>query len=148
MPYASVVVGTDGSATAEQAVRAAAEVAASHGARLLVVAAYEPGDAPALTSDADPGPAGATTARRSTAEGATARGLALAGETGSVRAEGRAEPGPAAEVLLAAAAAERADLVVVGSRGMTGAARLTMGAVAGTISHHAPCDVLIVHTTG
>ena len=144
MPYASVVVGTDGSATAEQAVRVAAEVAGSHGARLVVVAAYDPGDAPD-TGTAAPG---AADERRDLAEDAARRGLALAGETGSVPAVARAEAGPAAEVLLAAADVERGDLIVVGSRGMTGAARLTMGAVAGTISHHAPCDVLIVHTTG
>ncbi|MDQ3384411.1 MAG: universal stress protein [Actinomycetota bacterium] len=148
MPYASVVVGTDGSDTAEQAVRAAAEVAGSHGARLVIVAAYDADEPPAPASDGDAGAAGAAPEVRAAAGEAAARGLTVAGETEALRAEARAEAGPAAEVLLAVAEAEGADLIVVGSRGMTGAARLTMGAVAGTISHHATCDVLIVHTTG
>ena len=147
MPYASVVVGTDGSGTAEQAVRTAAEVAGSHGARLVIVAAHGADERPA-PADPGAGAAGAAPGVRAAAEEAAARGLVVAGEAGALRAEARAEAGPAAEVLLAAAEAEGADLIVVGSRGMTGAARLTMGAVAGTISHHAPCDVLIVHTTG
>lgn len=145
MPYASVVVGTDGSDTAEQAVRAAAEVAGSHGARLLIVVAYDAG-APAPATGGDRAEAAAEP--RALAEEAAGRGLALAQETVTLQAEVRAEAGPAADVLLAAAEAAGADLVVVGSRGMTGAARLTIGAVAGTISHHATCDVLIVHTTG
>ena len=148
MPYASLVVGTDGSGTAEQAVRAAAEVAGSHGARLLIVSAYDVDEPPARNPGVDPAATGGPASFRAAAEGAAARGLAVAGATGTVRAEARAEVGPAAETLLAAAEAEGADLIVVGSRGMSGAARLTMGAVAGTISHLAACDVLIVHTSG
>jgi nucleotide-binding universal stress UspA family protein len=39
--YENVVVGSDGSATAELAVRNAAEIAAEHGARLVIVTAYK-----------------------------------------------------------------------------------------------------------
>lgn len=136
MAYTSFVVGTDGSATAEQAVRVAAELSLTHGADLVVVAAH--------TEDQAPGPAG----RVATAREAAERARALTQELGATAVVARTEEGPAAEVLLAAATATGADLIVVGSRGMTGAARLTIGAVAGTISHHAPCDVLIVHTAG
>jgi nucleotide-binding universal stress UspA family protein len=38
-----------------------------------------------------------------------------------------------------------ADLIVVGSRGMTGARRL-LGSVPDNVAHHAPCTVMIVHT--
>ncbi len=41
MPYSTVVVGTDGSATAETAVEARGKLAADHGARLVIVTAYE-----------------------------------------------------------------------------------------------------------
>ena len=44
MPYRSIVVGTDGSETAERAVREAGQMAADHHARLVVVTAYEPHD--------------------------------------------------------------------------------------------------------
>ena len=40
----------------------------------------------------------------------------------------------------------RADLIVVGNRGMQGAARRVLGSVPNTIAHSAPCSVLIVDT--
>jgi nucleotide-binding universal stress UspA family protein len=43
------------------------------------------------------------------------------------------------------AESEGADLIVVGSRGMSGAGRL-LGSVPNTVSHRAHCDVLIVAT--
>jgi nucleotide-binding universal stress UspA family protein len=39
-----------------------------------------------------------------------------------------------------------ADAIVVGSRDLTGVARFILGSVASTVAHHAPCDVLVVHT--
>ncbi|MEY2449951.1 MAG: hypothetical protein QOH79_3427, partial [Acidimicrobiaceae bacterium] len=44
MPYTNIVVGTDGSETAELAVRHASQLAKDHEARLVVVTAYEPHD--------------------------------------------------------------------------------------------------------
>src|ERR671924_634673 len=38
-------------------------------------------------------------------------------------------------------------LVVVGNKGLRGARRFLLGSVPGKVSHHAPCSVLIVHTT-
>lgn len=43
-----------------------------------------------------------------------------------------------------AAASERADLVVVGSHGRTGLAKLFMGSVANHVVSHAACSVLVV----
>jgi nucleotide-binding universal stress UspA family protein len=48
---------------------------------------------------------------------------------------------PAAALL---AAAEGADLLVVGSRGHGGFARLLLGSVSEQLAHHAPCPVTIV----
>jgi nucleotide-binding universal stress UspA family protein len=50
-------------------------------------------------------------------------------------------------VLLTVASELDADLIVVGSRGLTSPARFVLGSVAGSVAHHAPCDVLIVQTT-
>ena len=41
-----------------------------------------------------------------------------------------------------------ADLITVGSVGLTGPSRFLLGSVATAVLHHAPCDVLVVHTTG
>ena len=55
--------------------------------------------------------------------------------------------GDAADAILDIAEEQRADLIVVGNRGMTGAKRFLLGSVPNKVSHHAPCSVLIVRTT-
>ena len=40
-----------------------------------------------------------------------------------------------------------ADLIIVGNKGMTGAKRFLLGSVPNKVSHHAPCCVLIIRTT-
>ena len=47
-----------------------------------------------------------------------------------------------AEVLVMAGA--DADLIVLGSRGAGGFARLALGSVSSQVAHHAPCPVVIV----
>ena len=49
--------------------------------------------------------------------------------------------------ILKAARHERADLLVVGSKGLTGLRRFLMGSVAHSVSHHAPCSVLVVRAS-
>jgi nucleotide-binding universal stress UspA family protein len=49
--------------------------------------------------------------------------------------------------ILKTARQQRADLVIVGSRGLTGLRRFLMGSVAHTVSHHAPCSVLVVRSS-
>jgi nucleotide-binding universal stress UspA family protein len=58
-----------------------------------------------------------------------------------------ARRGKAPDRLVAVAVDAGADLLVVGNRGMTGVRRLTRS-VPDAVSHHAPCSVLIVRTTG
>jgi nucleotide-binding universal stress UspA family protein len=133
--YATVVVGTDGSATAEQAVRAAAALAAGNAADLVVVAAFG-GTVAAGGAPVDEEAAGEV----------ARRGEAVAREAGAARVAVRAVPGEPADVLVATASDVGADLIVVGSRGMTRPSRSTLGAVANTVSHHAGCDVLVFST--
>jgi nucleotide-binding universal stress UspA family protein len=61
------------------------------------------------------------------------------------RIETHARFGSPAEVLCDMASHLQADLIVVGNRGMKGGRRL-LGSVPNTVSHHAPCSVLIVDT--
>ena len=63
-----------------------------------------------------------------------------------IEVEVRAIEGAPAETLIGLAENERYDLIVVGSVGMTGAARFMLGNVPNRISHHAPTDVLILRT--
>jgi nucleotide-binding universal stress UspA family protein len=52
--------------------------------------------------------------------------------------------GPAAGVIVTTAQDARAELVVVGTQGRTGLARLTLGSTAEAVLHSAPCSVLVV----
>ncbi len=52
--------------------------------------------------------------------------------------------GHEAEEILKAAKRTRADLVVMGSRGLTGLRRFLLGSVSNEVTRHAPCSVLVV----
>ncbi|MDX6286004.1 MAG: hypothetical protein QOG53_1489 [Frankiales bacterium] len=145
--FSAIVVGTDGSETAQEAVRTAAELARVSGAQLHVVTAY--GATTAVTALA--GAAGyanealALPQQRTDAETLLER--ALAGiDTGGLTVEVRARQGEAADVLLGVAQDVKADLIVIGNRGMTGARRFILGSVPNRVAHHAECSVHIVHT--
>ncbi len=62
-------------------------------------------------------------------------------------AEAVAAAGNPADVLITQTETIGADLLVVGSVGMSGARRFLLGSVPNKVSHHAPCSVLIVATT-
>lgn len=150
--YRSIVAGTDGSPTALEAIRRAGELAAVSGAKLTVVSAYRPvGHAAALAlTGAGVGlmvdSAELVEQQRQEAEEALEHAvMTLDGTTRAVRTV--SAPGNPAEVLLAVAAEEGADLIVVGNRGLQGAARFLLVSVPNRVAHHATCSVLIVQTS-
>jgi nucleotide-binding universal stress UspA family protein len=55
--------------------------------------------------------------------------------------------GYAAEEIIKAAYRFRADLIVMGSRGLTGVKRTLLGSVSSRVARHAPCSVLVVRET-
>ena len=55
-------------------------------------------------------------------------------------------PGDAVKAILQVAGEVDADLIVVGNKGMRGAGRL-LGSVPNSVTHKAPCSVLVVKTT-
>jgi nucleotide-binding universal stress UspA family protein len=148
MGYKRIVVGTDGSASAEEAVRQAARLARATGATLLAVTAHHPPDPRQIARWIQEAPAEVAPRITGTAaaEEALDRARELAAGEGAT-VETRLEEGDPAEVLISVAEREGADLIVVGNKGMSGVRRFLLGSVPNKVSHHAPCDVLIVHTT-
>ena len=148
MPYRNIVVGTDGSETAERAVREAGQMAVDHHARLVVVTAYEPhNDQLARQSDGVPEDIRWALTDRVQAEEKAQHGRGIARDLGAEGVVAEAIAGSPPDVLLEAAQDFDADVIVVGSQGLTGAAHFVLGSVASSVAHHAPCDVCIVHTT-
>ena len=149
--FKSIVVGTDGSETAMNAVQIAADLAASQGdATLHIVSVQKPMAATAIASSemAVAGSAGAAMEweedARHNLEGTLEQSARDAARQG-VTIETHARWGTPAEVLCELAAHLDADLIVVGNRGMQGGRRF-LGSVPNTVSHHAPCSVLIADT--
>jgi nucleotide-binding universal stress UspA family protein len=146
--FGSIVVGTDGSETAKEAVRQATELAKSVGAQLSVVSAYEPVPEGRLRSERQDAPQDLQWSinPREDVE-ATLSDAAEAIKGDGVKVETFSREGDPADAILDVAEETGADLIVVGNKGMTGAKRFLLGSVPNKVSHHAPCSVLIIRTT-
>jgi nucleotide-binding universal stress UspA family protein len=146
--FKSIVVGTDGSDTATQAVRQAVELAQAVGGRLDLVSAYEPVPVQRLNEERRQTPEDLQWAisPREDVDAMLQAAAAPAQEAG-VAVELFARQGDPADAILDVAEEREADLIVVGNKGMTGAKRFLLGSVPNKVSHHAPCSVLIVRTT-
>jgi nucleotide-binding universal stress UspA family protein len=140
-----ILVGTDGSPTAGQAVREAARLAKALGAQLHLVSAFEPLRGAHVTG-APQGAAEVWAPRPDDKVEAilseASAGVRLAGVEATTHAV-RKDP---ADALIEIADNVGATMIVVGSKGMHGARRLALGNVPNKVSHHARCSVLIVAT--
>ena len=135
----SIVVGTDGSERAERAVDRAGELAKLLEVKVHVVSAYS------KSSETLPGASGHEEQEDRTRAGhyveRAQRRLAGMG----VDSETHVWLGQPGDALAQIADEQTAQMIVIGNRGMTGARRV-LGSVPNRVSHHAPCDVLIVTT--
>jgi nucleotide-binding universal stress UspA family protein len=146
--FKSIVVGTDGSDTASEAVRQAVELAGSVGAKLELVSAYEPVPRHRLAEERRDAPEDlqwAITPREDVA--ATLDAAAEVVRAAGVAVDVHARQGDPADAILDVAEEREADLIVVGNKGMTGAKRFLLGSVPNKVTHHAPCSVLVIRTT-
>jgi nucleotide-binding universal stress UspA family protein len=146
--FRSIVVGTDGSETANEAVRQAAELARLLGARVHLVCVYEPvPSAPGAGEEAGEVHAeSGWVLRPREAVDETLDSAAAVFAAAGVEVERYAQRGDPADAILDVAEERGADLIIVGNRGTTGAKRFLLGSVPNRISHHAPCAVLIIRT--
>lgn len=65
-------------------------------------------------------------------------------ESFGLEASNRLETGQVADTIINIAKEESTDLIVIGSRGLSGAKRFLLGSISNSVSHHAECPVLIV----
>jgi nucleotide-binding universal stress UspA family protein len=131
-----IVVGFDGSEHARKALERAADIA--DGATLAVVSSAHfrtfyrgAGLSPIDPADAEARSAALAEAREYL-EGRGMEGVFIEGH------------GNAGDVIVQEAEESKADLIVVGARGLGAARRLALGSVSTNVVHHAHCDVLVV----
>ncbi len=146
--FTRIVVGTDGSETAGEAVRQAVELAKLTGAQLNIVSAYEPISKRRVEKESLDAPADVQYEIGPREDVNLVLDAAAAeARKESIEVQTHAVEGDPAEAILNAAEDTDADLIVVGNKGMTGARRFLLGSVPNNVSHHAPCSVIIVRTT-
>jgi nucleotide-binding universal stress UspA family protein len=140
----TIAVGTDGSETASRAVDFAIDMAERYGAKIIFASAYLPVSEGRLRREREEAPEDVQwsinpseevddTLRKIEAE-AKERGLDYTSE---------ARNGDPADVLVDIAADNDVDILVVGNKGMQ---RRILGSVPNSVSHNAPCSVMIVKT--
>jgi nucleotide-binding universal stress UspA family protein len=146
--FERIVVGTDGSDTAAEAVRHAVELAKVTGASLEIVSAFEPVPRERLREEQAEVPGDVSYALGPTEDvDVTLESAAGPAEREGIEVTTHAREGDPADAILDVAEERNADLIVVGNKGMTGAKRFLLGSVPNKVSHHAPCGVYIVRTT-
>jgi nucleotide-binding universal stress UspA family protein len=146
--FGSIVVGTDGSATAGEAVRQATELANAVGAKIHLVSAFEPVGNQRLREERQEVPEDMQwmVNEREDVEATLRKAGEQVAEAG-VDVETYSRQGDPADAILDVAEEQSADLIIVGNKGMTGAKRFLLGSVPNKVSHHAPCSVMIIRTT-
>jgi nucleotide-binding universal stress UspA family protein len=137
--FETVVVGADASDTAAEAVRQAIELVKLTGGRLHIVSAYRPQALSAGGGEEQGLESGDVADSVLAAHASRAR-------TAGVEVESHARSSAPAEAIVAVATEVKADLIVVGNKGMTGMRRV-LGSVPNSVAHHAPCSVLIAFTS-
>lgn len=140
---AGIIVGVDGSHDAHRALEWAMQEAAARHAPLTVITVHQAAAsgwivAPSFLPVDEPTMEHA----RQAAEEAVAKAAAQLGESQPVPVTVRAVTGFPAQELIEAS--RDADLLVVGSRGGGGFARLMLGSVSDQVARHAHCPVVVV----
>jgi nucleotide-binding universal stress UspA family protein len=140
--YSTIAVGTDGSATASEAVEAATELARRFDAKLVLVSAFQDSGGAQDRRDAPE--------ELQWAFNPTARLKEILARTedvvrhGGIECSTLAEAGDPADVVIRLVEECGADVLVIGNKGMR---KRVLGSVPNTITHKAPCSVLVVKTT-
>jgi nucleotide-binding universal stress UspA family protein len=140
----SIVVGTDGSETAARALAEAIRMSKALNASMHVVSAFEP-----LRAHVTGAPEGAAEVWQPLPDAQVESILSEAASAvrqAEIEVTTHAVEQDPVDALLGVADEVQATMIVVGSKGMHGAKRFSLGNVPNKISHRARCNVLIVAT--
>ena len=140
----TIAVGTDGSDTASKAVAFAMDMADRYGAKLIIASAYTPVSEDRLRKEQVDAPQEIQWSINPNEDvDATLRGVEEEAKERGLQYASEARNGDPADVLCEIAADHEADVLVVGNKGMQ---RRILGSVPNSVSHKAPCSVMIVKT--
>lgn len=145
--FDTILLASDGSDCALKAAEAAANIAKAFGSKVILVNVFNPATVPVPfvgvpgasdyleTSYGDYAECVQTAVEKST-------GKAL--DEAQVRYECRREIGHPVDRIVSLAQDEKADLIVLGSRGMSRWQSFLLGSISDGVLHHASCPVLVV----
>lgn len=143
MALTSIVVGCDLSASSDIALERAVALAELHKARIVLVNA-QANDAPIAEVDNKMlEQLGEVSAAVRAEEARQLADRLAAVDARGIPTEIVSRVGPADEILIAAATEYNAELIVLGSHGLTGISRLLLGSVAAGTIRASTCDVLV-----
>jgi nucleotide-binding universal stress UspA family protein len=141
----TITVGTDGTDTASRAVEFALDMAERYGAKIVVASCYQPVSEDRLRKEQREAPQEIQWSINPTEDvDATLRAVEAKAKDRGLDTASEAREGDPADVLCDIAEAHGADLLIVGNKGMQ---RRILGSVPNSVSHKAPCSVVIVKTT-
>ncbi|WP_092260141.1 universal stress protein [Corynebacterium cystitidis] len=141
--YNSIVVGTDGSKSSLLAVERAAKIAAAFDSKLIIGCAYYESEEDAsktLRQDS------VAILGDEKAQENLKQAVEHAREVGANNVETAVRPGAPVKALMAIVNDNKADLLVVGNRGINSLTGRLLGSVPADVARQSDCDVMIVHT--
>ncbi|AKK05828.1 universal stress protein UspA-like protein [Corynebacterium mustelae] len=141
--YSTIVVGTDGSKSSMLAVERAAKIAAAFDATLVIGCAYyETKEEASKTLRQD----SVTVLGTDPAQENLDKAAEFAKTVGATKIETAVRSGTPVEALMEIVNENKADLLVVGNRGINSLTGRLLGSVPADVARQSDCDVMIVHT--
>ena len=144
--FHKVLVATGGSPWSEKAVRYATELAKDYDLRLVILHVITD-TPPYFIAEAGASVDQVLESSEEAGRGILAEAVQRADEVG-IEYETELAWGRVPEVICRVAEERGCDLIVVGSRGLTGFKRLMLGSISNAVAAKAPCPVLVVKWYG
>jgi nucleotide-binding universal stress UspA family protein len=138
-----IVVGTDGSESATEAVVEATKLAKTFEQPLHIVCAYHLRD---FEAAGIPGEFAGTITSLDRVESLLGNVASVARSAGA-KVVTHAVAGDPAEALIDLASNVNTGIIVVGNKGIGSLRRFVLGNVPSKVVHHSPCSTYVVHTT-